>query len=299
MEKEKKGFGLSTLAVNNRKTVFLIAAIIFFGGFLSYNSMPKENFPELQIPEIYVGIAKPGSSPAYMSEKIAETIEKELGGIKLVDEINSNAVHGYATIRIKFDFKMPVDKALTKVKDAVDKARAKTDFPQLPIEPNIFELDPSQMPIMNINLRGNDPALLKDVAEELEERIEDLPEISEVDIRGIQEQEMTIEVDPIRAQAVNVTLDDIQNAVNAEHQTISGGELLMDGIRKTIRIEGEFQDAEELSGIIVKQDDFLPVKLADVANVYFGNGDTTSYAREFGDPVVMLDIKKQGGKKPS
>ena len=65
MEKESKGFGLSTLSVNNRKTVFLIAIIIVLGGFLAYTSMPKENFPELQIPEIYVGIAKPGSSPEY------------------------------------------------------------------------------------------------------------------------------------------------------------------------------------------------------------------------------------------
>lgn len=296
MEKEPKGFGLSTLAVNNRKTVYLIAVIILFGGFLSYQSMPKENFPELQIPEIYVGIAKPGSSPEYMSEKIAKTIEKELGGIKLVDEINSNAVHGYVTIRIKFDFKMPVDKALAKVKDAVDEARAKTDFPKLPVEPNIFEMDPSQMPIMNINLRGPNPATLKEVAEELEDLIEDLPEISEVDIRGVQEQEMRIEVDPIRAQAVNVTIDDIQSAINAEHQTISGGELLVDGVRKTLRIEGEFADEEELGQLIVKQDDYFPVKLEDVAKVFFGNGDTTSYAREFGDPVVMLDVKKQGGK---
>lgn len=296
MEKEKKGFGLSTLAVNNRKTVFLIAVIILFGGFMSYQSMPKENFPELQIPEIYVGIAKPGSSPQYMAEKIAKNIEKELGGIKLVDEINSNAVHGYATIRVKFDFKMNVDKALQKVKDAVDKARTKAEFPQLPVEPNIFELDPSSMPIMNINLRGNNPTLLKDIAEELEEVIEDLTEISEVDIRGIQEQQMNIDVDPIKAQAVNVTIDDIQNAVNAEHQTIPGGEILTDGIRKTIRIEGEFEDAEELSQVIVKQDDFLPVRLGDVAEVTFGNGDTTSYAREFGSPVVMLDVKKQGGK---
>ena len=107
---------------------------------------------------------------------------------------------------------------------------------------------------------------------------------------------MSIEVDPIKAQAVNVTLDDIQNAVNAEHQTIPGGELLMDGIRKTIRIEGEFEDAEELEKIVIKQDEFLPVRLEDVANVAFGNGDTTSYAREFGSPVVMLDVKKQGGK---
>ena len=134
------------------------------------------------------------------------------------------------------------------------------------------------------------------MAEILEDRIEDLPEISEVDFRGIQEQLMRIEVDPIKSQAVNVTLDDIQNAVNAEHQTISGGEMLMNGIRKTIRIEGEFKDAKELKRIVVKQDDFSPVYLEDVAEVFFGNGDTTSYAREFGMPVVMLDVKKQGGE---
>ncbi len=296
MSEDNKGFAVSTWAVNNRKTVFLIIAIILFGGMTAYQNMPKENFPELQIPEIYVGIAKPGSSPQYMSEKIAEAVEKELSGIKYVDEINSNSVHGYTTIRIKFDFKMKVDQALQKVKDAVDKARTKSDFPSLPVEPNIFELDPAQMPILNINLRGDNPKLLKEIAEILEKRIEDLPEINEVDIRGVQEQEMRIDVDPIRAQAVNVSLDDIQNAVNSEHQTIPGGEILMDGMRKTIRIEGEFKDAEELKGIIVKQDDFMPVRLEDVATVYFGNSDTTSYAREFGDPVVMLDVKKQGGQ---
>ena len=296
MKKESKGFGLSTLSVNNRKTVFLIAIIIVFGGFLAYNSMPKENFPELQIPEIYIGIAKPGSSPEYMSEKIGRTIEKEVAGIKLVDEINTNSVHGFTTIRVKFDFKMSADKALQKVKDAVDDARSKPSFPDLPTEPNIFEMDPSEFPIMNINLRGDNSELLKDIGEELKDRIEEIPEISEVDIRGVQEQEMSIKVDPIKAQAVNVTLDDIENAVNSEHQTIPGGELLMDGIRKTIRIEGEFEDAEELKKIVIKQDEFLPVRLEDVADVSFGNGDTTSYAREFGSPVVMLDVKKQGGK---
>jgi multidrug efflux pump len=296
MENENKGFGLSTLSIKNSKTVFLIAVVITLGGFIAYNSMPKENFPELQIPEIYVGIAKPGSSPKYMSEKIARTIEKEIGGIKLVDEINSNSVHGYTTIRVKFDFKMPAEKALQKVKDAVDNARTKSDFPDLPIEPNIFEMDPSDLPIMNINLRGDNARLLKEIAEKLEDKIEELPEISEVDIRGVQEEEMRIDVDPVKANAVNVTIEDIESAIKSEHQTIPGGELLSNGLRKTIRIEGEFEDAEELKEIIVKQDDFLPVRLDDVADVSFGNGDTTSYAREFGDPVVMLDVKKQGGQ---
>ena len=295
-DKKSKGFGLSTWSVNNRKTVFLIMMIIIFGGLGAYTGMPKENFPELQIPEIYVGIAKPGSSPSYMSEKIAEAVEKEIAGIKLVDEINSNSVHGYTTIRIKFDFKMKVSDALTKVKDAIDNARAKSDFPQLPVEPNVFELDPSAMPILNINLRGNNPKLLKEIGEILEDEIEDLGEISEVDIRGVQEQEMRIEVNRLKAEAVDVTLDDIERAISAEHQTISGGEILMDGLRKTIRIEGEFENAEELGRVVVKQEEFMPVYLEDVAEVYFGNADTTSYAREFGLPVVMLDVKKQAGE---
>ncbi len=291
-----KGFGLTTLAVKNAKTVFLIAVVIIIGGMGAYQTMPKENFPELKIPEIYIGIAKPGSSPKYMSEKISKAIEKEIGGIKLVDEINSNSVHGYTTIRVKFDFKMPVDEALGKVKDAVDQARTKTDFPKLPTEPNIFELDPSQMPILNINLRSENSAVLKGVAEDLEKKIEELSEISEVDIRGLPEQEMRIEVDPIKAQSVNVTIDDIENAVKAENQTIPGGEILMDDVRKTIRIEGEYKNAEELKKTVIKQDEFMPVHLEDVADVFFGNSDTTSYAREFGTSVVMLDIKKQGGE---
>ena len=294
--KVEKSFGLSTWSVNNRKTVFLIMAIIFFGGIMAYQSMPKENFPELQIPEIYVGIAKPGSAPSYMSEKIAQAIEKEVSSIKFVDEINSTAQHGYVTVRIKFDFKISAKDALTKVKDAVDQARAKSDFPELLVEPNIFELDPSQMPIMNVNLSGNNAGLLKDIAEILEDEIEDLPEINEVDIRGVQKQEMRIEVDRLKAEAVNVSISDIEQAVQAENTTISGGEIRMDGLRKTIMIDGEFKDAEELKRIIVKQDDYMPVYLMDIANVYFGNADTTSYAREFGLPVVMLDVKKQGGE---
>src|SRR5690554_7042988 len=126
-EKNKiKTFGLSNWAVKNTKTVFLIIAILFIGGAVSYQSMPKENFPELQIPEIYIGIAKPGSSPKYMSEKVAEAIEKKVKSIKKVDEIISDSQHGYTTIRVKFEFGIDVNDGLNKVKDAVDQADRKS-----------------------------------------------------------------------------------------------------------------------------------------------------------------------------
>lgn len=297
MSKEKiRVFGLSRWSVQNTKTVILVLFIILLGGVTSYQNMPKENFPELQIPEIYIGITKPGSSPSFMSDKIAEAVEKEIATIKLVDEINATSSHGHTTIRVKFDFKADVNNSLTKVKDAVDKARSNANFPDLPVEPNIFEINPSDFPIMNINLSGSNSKLLKEVAEDLEDLIEELPEINEVNIRGVQTEEMRIDVDRLKAEAVRVSLSDIEQAVQAENVTISGGEIRMDGLRKTIMIDGEFADAEDLKEVVVKQEDFMPVKLKDIAEVYFGDGDTTSYARENGNPVVMLDIIKQGGE---
>ncbi|NOQ75590.1 MAG: AcrB/AcrD/AcrF family protein [Crocinitomix sp.] len=296
--KDQKEFGISSWAVNNRKTVYLLIVIILIGGMGAYTSMPKENFPELQIPEIYVGVAYPGNSPELIADKITDPIEKELKSIKNVDEINSTSIDGFASIQVKFDFKVTPKQALQDVKDAVDKARASKDFPQdLPVEPNIFELDISQMPIMNINLSGDySIEQLNEYAEFLEDKIEDLQEISEVDIRGTQEQEMQIMVDPRKAEVVDVSFGDIQGAIGNENVTVSGGEYL-DGTRKrTIQIDGKFKSAEEIGNVIVKQEDYKPVFLKDIAEIKFADADTSSYARERRETVVMLDIKKRSGE---
>lgn len=294
----QKEFGLSTWSVKNRKTVYLFIIMIIVGGLGAYQSMPKENFPELQIPEIYVGIAYPGNSPKLIADKITDPIEKELNSIKNVDEIKSNSIDGYASIQVKFDFKVTTKEALQDVKDAVDKARASKGFPtDLPVEPNIFEMDVSEMPIMNINLSGDYSIVqLNEYAELLEDMVEDLPEISEVDIRGTQEQEMQIMVDPKKANAVDVSFGDIQQAIANENVTMSGGEYLDGSTKRTIQIEGKFKNAEEIGNVIVKQEDYKPVYLKDVAEIAFADADTTSYARERGQTVVMLDVKKRGGE---
>jgi len=301
MEKQStlnKEFKLSTWAVNNRKSVYLITFIIFFGGLFAYDGMPRENFPELQIPEIYVGIAYPGNSPELIADKIADPIEKELNSIKNIDEISSNSVNGFVTIKSKFNFNVTAKEALQNVKDAVDKARSKKEFPKdLPVEPNIFELDMSQMPVMNINLSGDYSIdQLKEYAEILESKIEDLQEISEVDIRGIQDREMKIEVDRSKAEAVDVSFHDIEKAIGNENITMSGGEILDGKTNRTVQIKGEFTSAEEIGNIIVKQEFYKPVYLKEVANVAFADADISSYAREYGQTVVMLDIKKRGGE---
>lgn len=293
-----KEFGLSSRSVNNRKTVFLLLIIILIGGISFYSSMPRESFPEVQIPEIYVGTAYPGSSPEFIEDKITRPLEKEINTIKDIDEISSTSIHGYSSIRVKFDFKVTPTEGLRKVKDAVDKARGDKDFPQdLPADPNIFEMDMTDMPILNINLSGDYPVeTLKDYAEDLGDDIEALTEISEVNVRGVQEKQVSVRIRKHDAEAKMVSFGNIEQAISQENFTISGGEIAADGAKRSVRVEGEFEDWKEINDLIVKHEEGNLVYLHEVADVYFTDADITSYARQFDQPVVMLDVKKRSGE---
>ncbi len=302
-EKERfllKSFNLTNLAITNIKTILLITVMIIISGISAYVSMPKEAFPELNIPEIYVGIAYPGVGPKDIEEKITKKIEKEINTIRGVDKIKSTSMFGYATIVTTFDFKFTPEQALRKVKDAVDKARGDVNFPKdLPAEPNIFEMNFSEFPIMNINLRSNvySQEEIHEFAKYLEDEIENevKDEVSKVDIRGVQKKEVKVEVDKSKAESREISFDDIQKAIANNNKNISAGEVKDNGIARSMRIEGEVLDLLDLEDIIVKVEDGKTTRLRDVATVSFGAEDTTSYAREFMQPVVMLDVVKRSG----
>ena len=293
-----KEFKLTTVSVNNRKTVFLIAALILIAGLSAYVNMPKESFPELTIPEIYVGTPYPGGSPEFVEDKITEPFEKEFNSIKDVKEITSTSIYGYSSIKIEFDFSVSIEEGRRKVQDAIADARAKPEFPALDFEPTIMEVDLSDMPVMNVNLSGNYTSDdLKKYGEILEDQIEELTEINEVDIRGIQEKKIKIELKKYEAEAMNVSFQDVQNAIRSENVTMPGGEILLGGKNRSVRIEGEFEDAEEIKNIIVKSEGGAnEVYMHEIADVSFGDADMTSYARQFKEPVVILDIKKRSGE---
>lgn len=291
-------FAASTWSVENRKTVFVIMFIILLGGILSYVSMPKENFPELVVPQIYVGTAYPGNAPSDIEKLITRPLEKEIKSINGVDKITSTSMQGYSTVFVEFNFDVSPTEALRKVKDAVDKARSDKDFPKdLPMEPNVFELNFSEFPIMNINLSGDFSIdQLKKFAEYLEDEIENLPEISKAEIRGVQDKEVKIELDMHKIESMEISFQDIENAVASENVTISGGELLSGDVRRTVRVSGDFTSIQEIENILVKQENNDIVYLRDIAEVKFEDAEKKSYAREFGNPVVMVDVIKRGGE---
>ena len=300
-KKVDKEFALSSWAINNKTTMYVLIAVILILGTSAYFSMPRENFPEIKETKIYISSIYPGNTAEDIEKLITDPIEDQLKTVSNVVEITSTSQEDYSIVIVEFDESITVEAAKQKVKDEVDSETASEDWPTFngaKVEPNVFDLSMSEeIPILNINISGDYPVdKLKEFGEYLEDEIESLQEIKQVDIRGAQEKEVEIAVDIYKMMAAQVSFDDIITTISRENMTMSAGNLITSGQRRTVRIIGEIETPEELENFVVKSERGNPIYLRDVAQVSFKDEDKTTFAREFGHPVVMLDVKKRAGK---
>ena len=289
-------FGLSSFSVDNSTSVIILTLIITVLGLGAYRTMPKESFPEIVIPTVYVGTPYPGNSPVDMENLITRPIEKQLKSLNNVKDIKSTSVQDFSSIVVEFTPGVELAKAIQEVKDAVDKSKSElpTDLDQ---DPNVLEVNTSDFPIMNVNISGPySEQELKRFGEYLEDAIEKLPEISKADLAGTVEREIQINVDPYKMESVGVSFGDIAGAVQTENLTISGGSIKNGDFERTLRIDGEFTNPEDLMDIIVKTDQQKIVYLRDVAEIKDTFKDRVSYARSKNLPVITINVTKRSGE---
>ena len=289
-------FKLSSWALGNKNTIFLMVIILLGFGFYSYRSLPKELFPDLVWPTIFVQTMYPGNPPLDIENLVTRPLEKEIESAKGVKEIRSTSTQDVSAIFVEFSTNVDIEDALKEVKDAVDKA--KSELPDdLPMDPMVIDLDLSEFPIMNINLSGDYSVNeLKEYAEFLEDEIERVPEISKVDITGVNEREIQINVDMHKLSVFELSFNDIENAVAFENISMSGGEIKLGSSRRSIRIIGEFTDPAEIQDIIVKNENHDIVYMHDVAEVIYAFEEPRSFTRLDKQPVVSLQVIKKSGE---
>ena len=295
-----KEFIFSSWAIEHRTVIYVIMSIFFILGISSYFSMPREAFPEINDTKVFVSTIYPGNTAEDIERIITDPLEEALKGVSNLVEIRSTSSEDFSVIDIEFDENITIDDAKQKVKDLVDGVKGGPDWPifnNAKVEPNIFELDFSELqPILNISLIGDYPIdQLKVYAERLENKIEQLPQIKEVNIRGIQIFEVEVAVDIYKMTAARVSFNDILGAISQENSTISSGNIVLGGQRRNIRLTGEIENPDELKNFVVKTDGG-PVYLGDLAKISFKEKEATSYARSFGEKAVLLDVVKRGGK---
>ncbi|GAB2763712.1 efflux RND transporter permease subunit [Rhabdobacter roseus] len=290
-----KTMGFTNWCVENRTTIYIFTFIITLAGLMIYNNLPKEQFPDIKIPQVYINTVYFGTAPADVENTINKPIEKQLKSISGVKRIKSNALQDVSVILVEFNPDVEVSDALQRVRDAIDKA--KRDLPQeLDSGPTAQDVNFSEFPIMNINMAGNySLKQLKEYAEDMQDAIEAMPEISRVDIVGALNREIQINLDLPRMQAAGLTFYDIQTAVQGENVNVSGGELSVDGVRRTLRVKGEFSEMSQIANLRIRTNTGAVLRLGDVAEVQDSFEEQQDFARLNNKTVVTLNVIKRAG----
>ena len=144
---------MTKFAVKNPVTVLVLAFILILAGFGAYKRMPRESFPEIKIPLIFVSVVYPGASPEDMEKLVTEKIEDKLEGLDGLKKVTSTSGDGFPACRWNSTADVAVETALRRVKDKVDEA--KPDFPDDAKEPVVQELNFSNIPIFVISLSSD------------------------------------------------------------------------------------------------------------------------------------------------
>lgn len=296
--KKFKEFKPTSWAIDNRTAVYVITILISLYGLNKFTTLPKEQFPDIVVPTISITTVYFGNSPKDIENLVTRPIEKQLKGISgaKVNKIQSTSQQDYSLIVVEFDTDIKPEIAKIKVKDAVDKAQ--TDLPNdLTSLPNVQEFSISDQPIMFVNLSGDfDGVKLKEYADKLQDRFEELKEVNRAEIVGAPEREIQINIDPAKLAAAKLTFRDIESAVNLENKDISGGLVEVGTMKRNIKIKGQFRTAFDMQHIQVKNVNGAPIYLQDVAQIIDTVKETESYARLDGKNVITINIVKRAGE---
>jgi multidrug efflux pump subunit AcrB len=291
-----KKLWITNWAINNRTSVYLLALLLTLFGVVSYQALPKEQFPEVVFPFIIVQTVYPGASPQDMENLVTRELEQEINTIAGVKKITSNSIQDFSVILVEFDVNENPDLAKQAVKDAVDRARG--DLPNdLDRDPEVLKIEVNDQPIMFINVAGDfEDAQLKRYAEDLQEAIERINAINRVDLVGAREREIQVNLDLYRMQAAGISISDVENAIRAENVTISSGNVQLRELNYAMRVSGEFESVTELRNIIVRSPLRAEVPLSEIADVQDTYEERESYARLAGQKTITLNVIKRGGE---
>ncbi|MFM2299067.1 MAG: hypothetical protein RIR98_675, partial [Bacteroidota bacterium] len=291
-----KEFGPTSWSIDNKTSIYILSIFISIAGIFSYNALPKEQFPDIVIPTIIVQTVYPGSSPKDIENLITKPLEKKIKSVSGVKKLKSNSIQDFSIITVEFDTDVKVDQAKQKVKDQVDKA--KSDLPSdLKTDPIVQEINFSDLPVLYINISGNfDLQSLKRYAELAKDKIESLPSITRVDIVGALDRELQVNLDLTSMATSGLTMDDVTRAIQYENMRISGGNIDVDKMQRSLSVSGEFRSKEEIENIVIRSGTGATLYLRDVAEVKDGFKEKESYARLEGKNVITLNVVKRAGE---
>ncbi|MGE3724106.1 MAG: efflux RND transporter permease subunit [Candidatus Sericytochromatia bacterium] len=286
---------ITNWAIRNATTVFILIFISVLLGLNSYMSVPKEAAPDVKIPMLIVTVPYIGVASQDIETLVTVPVEKKLKELSNVRSISSTSAEGASMTTIEFEPNVDLDQAFQKVRDKVD--LAKPDLPKDAEEPMILEINISEFPIMFVNVSGEAGLVkLKQIADELEDEIEQVKGVLDVNVVGGLKREIKVQVDADRLDYYGLAYNDVITAIQSENVNIPGGSIQLGNVKYLVRIPGEFTSVPQIENIVVKTPQGKPVYLRDVARVVDGYKDRETYARLNGTESVSISVQKRVGE---
>ncbi len=286
--------GLIAWAIHRARLIIAILCFLLLAGVIAYQQIPKEDSPDINIPNIYVSLALEGISPEDAERLLVKPMEQELTGIEGVKEISSTSYQGGANVLLEFQAGFDADQALLDVREKVD--LAKPELPQDAEEPIVQEINLSLFPVVIVSLSGQvSEQSLVTTAQLLKDRIESIPDVLEVEIGGDREDAIDLIVDPLQLDTYGLEILDLANQIERGNQLVAAGSLDSGAGRFPVKVPGLIETYDDLINMPVKSDGSSVVTLGDLVQVRRSYKDPLTFARVNGEPAVTLEVSKRIG----
>ncbi|PTY37839.1 nodulation protein NolG [Saccharospirillum sp. MSK14-1] len=287
---------LTRISVNQPVFATMIMVAIMVFGFYSYQRLPIEQMPDIDVPVVAVVTSYPGASPEAVENDIIKPIEDSVNAINGIDSIESTARQGQALVVILFDLEVNSDRAAQDVRDRMSTVTA--SYPDGADDPLIWRFDPAQFPIMSLSVSSSELTTgeLTSLTEDtITQRLSIIQGVGNTTVVGGQASQLNVLVDPDKLASFNVGIGQVVSALNQENMNLPAGSIRQGREVTSIQVEGRIQSLDQFLNLIIGRQGGQPVYLGDVATIVPGVSELTSLALLDDEQALAIDIVKTQG----
>jgi multidrug efflux pump len=276
------------------RVVMTIMALLLLAGGLSYSVLPKESFPAIDVPYLYVSISQTGVSPRDAENLLAKPAEEELNGLDGLVNMTSTSTTGHASVILEFGANVETDQALIDTRARID--AIKSNLPDDANDPTVNEIDMVGFPIISVAVYGDVPEReLVRRAEELQTALEGVGTVREVTLSGARDEVVEVTIDLMRLEAYNLTANQLFDALARNNLVVAGGTINTGQGSFSVELPGLITSAQDVFELPIKTDGNTVVTFGDIANVTRTLEDATEYTNVNGSPALILGVSKKAG----
>jgi HAE1 family hydrophobic/amphiphilic exporter-1 len=287
---------LARTAINRPITMYMICAVIVLLGAISVTRLPVDLMPDVTYPSITIRVTYAGVGPLEMEELVARPIEQAVAAVAGVEQINSTASEGSATVRLNFAWGTNLNAAADDVRSRVDRVRGR--LPEDADPPILFKFDASAMPIMGVGVEGDlDRVTLRELAQnQLSTRLERVPGVAAVSVEGGLRRQIHVSLSKEKIAALDLSVDRIVSLLRVENENTPLGEIDEGDTTYLLRSQGQYENLDQIRNLVVMTKGGVPIYLRDIAEVKDATEDLRSFTRINGKAGIRMRVTKQSGE---